>query len=103
MTDVTQCLFCSGAGYTRAGQAGKGEGEMITTKTIGETFRYHRNKNGMKLWEVSAQSGLSVSFLSDLERGRAQPSLATIEKLCTVYDCPLVVKFGRPFKYGGEL
>ena len=29
MTDVTQCLFCSGAGYTRAGQAGEGEGEMM--------------------------------------------------------------------------
>jgi len=32
MTDVTQCLFCSGAGYTRAGQAGEGEGEIMAGK-----------------------------------------------------------------------
>ena len=76
---------------------------MITVKTIGETFRYHREKNGMKLWQVSAESGLSVSFISDIERGRSVPSLATIEKLCKVYDCPMVIKLGRPFKYGAEL
>jgi len=52
---------------------------------LGARLRAIRKKQGDTLADVGAQTGLSVSFLSDIERGRTQPSLDTLEKLATYY------------------
>ena len=61
-----------------------GTGEMPD----GADFRKLRKDAGLRLWQVSAESGLSVMYVSELERGRKPMSRnhaiildAAIEKL----------------------
>lgn len=48
-------------------------------------LRMLRETHGLKLREVADRAGITVSFLSDLERGRTLPSLDTLERIAAVY------------------
>jgi transcriptional regulator with XRE-family HTH domain len=56
---------------------------------LGARLRAIRKQRGNTLADVGTQTGLSVSFLSDIERGRTRPSLDTLEKLATYYQCTI--------------
>ena len=56
---------------------------------ISERLKQLRTLHGLKLREVSKKTGLSLSYISDLERGRQNPSLETCQKLATVYKITL--------------
>ena len=60
-------------------------------RTIGENIREIREKADMTLKEVSENTGVSISFLSDIERGRTLPSLKTLQKLANMYKYNLAV------------
>src|SRR4051794_33062798 len=49
---------------------------------IGAWLRALRLRNGLSLAQVSAASGLSSSFLSQMERGLVQPSLVSLNRVC---------------------
>lgn len=50
-----------------------------------ERLREIRQKRGVTLLQVAEAVSLSVSYLSDLERGRAKPSFDTLERLSAFY------------------
>ena len=50
-----------------------------------DRLREIRRKHGVTLLQVAEAVKLSVSYLSDLERGRAKPSLDTLERLADYY------------------
>ena len=56
---------------------------------LGAKLRALRKRQGRTLADVGSETGLSVSFLSDIERGRARPSLDTLEKLASYYQLTL--------------
>jgi transcriptional regulator with XRE-family HTH domain len=60
---------------------------------ISERLKQLRTLHGLKLREVSKKTGLSLSYISDLERGRQNPSLETCQKLATVYKITLSEMF----------
>lgn len=45
-----------------------------------------RQEKNLTLLKVSNDLEMSLSFLSDIERGRTLPSLKTLIKLCDYYD-----------------
>lgn len=45
-----------------------------------------RNAGDLTLKEVSDKTGISVSFLSDLERGKTMPSVETLDSLAKFYN-----------------
>ena len=49
--------------------------------TIGQRIREIRRRRDKTLKEVAEASGLSLTYLSDVERGRTQPSLKTLQRL----------------------
>jgi XRE family transcriptional regulator, regulator of sulfur utilization len=51
-----------------------------------DRLREIRQKHGATLLKVAEAVKLSVSYLSDLERGRAKPSLDTLERLSAYYE-----------------
>lgn len=53
---------------------------------VGDKLREFRRQRSMTLIDVRDVTGLSVSFLSDLERGRANPSLDSLHKLAICYN-----------------
>jgi transcriptional regulator with XRE-family HTH domain len=59
---------------------------MAMIEDIGQTFRAIRRHYKETLKNVSDATGLSVSFLSDMERGQTNPSLRTMVVLADHYD-----------------
>ncbi|MGI6486339.1 MAG: helix-turn-helix domain-containing protein [Tepidanaerobacteraceae bacterium] len=47
----------------------------------GKTIRSYRHKRNLSLEELARKSGLSVSYLSEIERCKKRPSLETIDKI----------------------
>jgi transcriptional regulator with XRE-family HTH domain len=56
------------------------------TISLGEAIRVRRRLLGMTLVEVAAQAGLSHSFLSQLERGLARPSMRSLTAIASALN-----------------
>lgn len=66
------------------------QGDIITYQNVGTVLRQYRKAAGMTLQEVASKSGdISVSFLSDIERGWTKPSLSMLCGLCQFYGVQL--------------
>lgn len=61
----------------------------------GRPLRRLRNERGLSLREASERTGLSVSFLSALERGMSGASIATLQRLTAAYGTTLQAQFGE--------
>jgi len=57
-----------------------------TIWTFGDRLRWLRWERDLTLADLSSATGLSISYLSDMERGRTLPTLATLYKLAAAYD-----------------
>ena len=53
---------------------------------LGPELRKLRKSKRLKLVQVNQYTGLSISFLSDVERSCTNPSLDTLEKLADCYQ-----------------
>lgn len=56
---------------------------------LGERLRELRLGLEYTLLQLSQATTLSVSYLSDIERGRTTPSLDTLEKIANFYTMPI--------------
>jgi len=52
-------------------------------KIIGKNVRLFRKKERMTLNDLSKKTGISTSFLSNIENGSKQATLLTLEKIAT--------------------
>lgn len=67
---------------------------------LGERLRQLRRPLTLK--DVAALTGLSVSYLSDIERGRTEPTLRTLVKLAKLHRITVGVLL-MPVRLEGEL
>lgn len=58
-------------------------------------LRILRRAAGMTLREAFEKSGISISFLSDIERGRTNPSVNTLERLAEIYNVDTRIFFRK--------
>lgn len=56
---------------------------------IGMELRRIRKSRRLTLAQVKGGTKLSISFLSDIERGRTNPSLETLNRLSRFYELPV--------------
>jgi transcriptional regulator with XRE-family HTH domain len=68
-------------------------------ETIGPHIRAARQAAKMTLAQVALQSGLSVGYLSEVERSRLTPSLSALKKIADVLRIPASKVM---FEYGGR-
>ncbi len=54
---------------------------------ITENLKKEIEQSGLKKSEIADSVGISRATLSQYLSGRAQPTLATLAKLCKVLDC----------------
>lgn len=54
----------------------------------GEKIRQIREERDCSLAEFAAKAGISISYLSEIERGAKKPSLKTIDKIATALNIP---------------
>lgn len=59
------------------------------SETIGQRLRARRVELGRTLAEVAEQSGLSLPYVSNLERGRGNPTLEALGAIARALDVPL--------------
>ena len=59
---------------------------IITEKHLGERIRRLRLKKSMGLVELGRHTGLSASFLSQLETGRVVPTLRNLARIAMVFS-----------------
>src|SRR5258708_356501 len=63
---------------------------------LGATIRRLREERNLSLKEVAARSGLTPSFLSQVERNLTSPSVASLRKVAQAFDVPLTALFQGP-------
>lgn len=58
-------------------------------QTLGALLRAERLTNGLSLRQLSTRTGVSNAYLSELERGRHEPSLSVLLSIASALDTPL--------------
>jgi transcriptional regulator with XRE-family HTH domain len=67
---------------------------------IGQTIHRMREERQLSLKELAAKSGLTQSFLSQVERGLTSPSVASLRKVAQAFGEPLAALFQGPAPAG---
>lgn len=69
---------------------------------MGARVRATRQMLGLSSAELALQAGLSIGLISQIERGQANPSLRTLERLRLALDVPLMVLLEGSGSAGSE-
>jgi transcriptional regulator with XRE-family HTH domain len=56
---------------------------------MGEVVRSHRQRRGLTIEGLADAAGLHPTYLSDIERGRGNPSLFKLGQLAIALDVPV--------------
>jgi transcriptional regulator with XRE-family HTH domain len=61
----------------------------LVREVIGDVLRRARTSQGRTLREVSDSARVSLGYLSEVERGRKEPSSELLNAICDALDIPL--------------
>jgi transcriptional regulator with XRE-family HTH domain len=64
--------------------------EPLWREVVGARLRHLRRRRGRTLVEVAARAGISPQYLSELERGRKDPSSEVLAAVAGALDCSVV-------------
>ncbi|MFN8456688.1 MAG: helix-turn-helix domain-containing protein [Anaerolineae bacterium] len=76
---------------------------VIPPLSLGGKIREQRKARGLTLTELAEQCGISPSFLSQIERDQATPSVGTLHNIADVFHLPLGAFFEDPGPTNGSL
>ncbi len=62
---------------------------VLLREVIGDVLRRVRTSQGRTLREVSHSARVSLGYLSEVERGRKEPSSELLASICTALGVPL--------------
>jgi len=71
-------------------------------ETLGALLRAERLANGLSLRELAARTRVSNAYLSELERGRHEPSLGVLRAIASALDTPLAPMLMRAGVLDGD-
>ena len=63
--------------------------------TVGKRIKEIRKKKKLTLRELSKKADISISFISDIENGRSNPSLERLKSIAAALDTPVSVLLGE--------
>ena len=75
--------------------AATGETETEARPSLGHDLRALRRSRGLTLSELALRLGRSVGYLSQMERGLSEPSIADLRKLAELYGVSLSFFFSN--------
>jgi transcriptional regulator with XRE-family HTH domain len=64
----------------------------LTTIKIGKTIKKRRKELSLELKDLQDYSGVNYVSISDIENGKANPTIKTLEKLLDVLGMELDIK-----------
>lgn len=59
-------------------------------------LQHFRKLRGLTVADLAAKAGVSRTGLSQILNGRKSPTLATLDKICTVLNCRVIVRMDAP-------
>jgi transcriptional regulator with XRE-family HTH domain len=62
---------------------------VLLRRLLGEVLRRHRSRQSRTLRDVSAAAGVSLGYLSEVERGRKEASSELLAAICRALDVSL--------------
>ncbi|MCE7791681.1 cupin domain-containing protein [Salipaludibacillus sp. CUR1] len=65
----------------------------MSESELAKQIRSIRNQQGLTLKELSARTSLSVSFLSQVERGTSSPAISSLKKIADGLEVPITSFF----------
>ena len=71
---------------------------FLSAEGLGDKIRALREEKGVSLEEASQKLGLSLSYLSEVERGKRTPSLQSIYSICRYFNIPVSLLISTPAK-----
>lgn len=66
--------------------------ELTTTTKIGKSIKQRRKELNLELKDLQDYSGVNYVSISDIENGKANPTVKTLEKLLDVLGMELDIK-----------
>ena len=63
---------------------------MATTDQVGERIRRRRMEMGLNLRQLAEKTGVSASFISQVEHGKVNASLGSLQHISEALDVPLL-------------
>ncbi len=60
---------------------------------LGKRIAYLRKKKKMSQLDLSVEANINKNYISDLERGRRNPTLMILSRICKALDCDLSTLF----------
>ena len=60
--------------------------QRVATDSVGARLRARREDRGVSLRQFARELDVSASFISQLETGKARPSVATLYSICAALD-----------------
>lgn len=64
---------------------------QLLREVIGEVLRRHRTRQGRTLRDVSAAAAVSLGYLSEVERGKKEPSSELLAAICEALRVPITL------------
>jgi transcriptional regulator with XRE-family HTH domain len=75
----------------------------LVSERLGAKIRRIRNAERFTLSDLGEKTGLSVSFLSQVERGHNDPSINSLRKIANALGCPLTTFFEDRVRSAGPV
>jgi transcriptional regulator with XRE-family HTH domain len=92
VTRASEANGSAGASATTAGTDGSAlgfEAMLADAPTIGEGIRRERLRRGLTLAQLATQVNLTVSALSQIERGASDPSISSLRRIAQAFGVPM--------------
>lgn len=68
---------------------GPGDERLTDSGSIGEGIRRERRRRGQTLAQMATQVNLTVSALSQIERGASDPSISSLRRIAQAFNVPM--------------
>jgi len=93
----------SAASLARAPNGQEASDLEAPAEQLGAKVRRMRNAEQLTLAELAEKTGLSISFLSQVERGHNDPSINSLRKIANALGCPLTTFFEERVRSTGPV
>ena len=83
---AAKAAAADGVAVENAGVRPEAAEAVVEAKRLGERIKFLRQRKQMGLVELGQYTGLSASFLSQLETGRVVPTLRNLARIAMVFS-----------------
>ena len=66
---------------------------MTSQESLGKRVRFLRKQKGLSQFDLSLEAGVNKNYISDLEKGRRNPTLSVIERIADALGVSLETLF----------